>query len=44
MINNKLCNFDLNIMEWVDLEIVKLGGLLEKIATKEQMKSIEYEV
>jgi len=44
MINNKLCNFDLNIMEWVEIERIILDRLLETIVTKEQFKAVEYEV
>ena len=44
MIDNKLCNFDLNTMEWEELERIKLDGLIETIVTKENFESISYKV
>ena len=44
MINNKLCNFDLNTMEWEELERIKLDGLIETIVTKEQFERASYKV
>ena len=40
-INGKLCNFDLNEMEWTPLENIDVW---ENIVTKEQFESMEYKV
>ena len=39
--NGKLCNFDLNNMEWIPLEEIDVW---ESIVTKEQFESVEYKV
>ena len=44
IVMGKKCNFDLNEMNWVDLENVFLDGLIQDIVTKEQFDSIKYEI
>lgn len=39
--NNKLCNFDLNNMEWIPLEEIDVWY---EVVTKEMMESISYKV
>ena len=39
--NNKLCNFDLNKMEWIPLDEIDVWY---KVVTKEMMESISYKV
>lgn len=44
LINNKLCNFDLNLLEWCELERISLDGLIETILTKERYEEECYKV
>ncbi len=39
--NNKLCNFDLNKMEWIPLDEIDIWY---EVVTKEMMESISYKV
>lgn len=40
-INGEMCNFDINVMGWTPLKNI---DILYNIWTKEQLKSIEYNV
>lgn len=40
-INEELCNFDLNTMEWTPLKNI---DIFESLVTKQQFESIEYKI
>ena len=41
IIDNKMCNFDLNVMEWISLEDI---DILYGIVTKEDFETMEYQI